>query len=42
MSSPLSQDLADIFAGFDAGFNNDLEKGREIRKFSGAKCLIGV
>jgi hypothetical protein len=34
MSSPLTQDLAVVFEGFDAGFNNDLEKGRELCKFS--------
>jgi hypothetical protein len=38
MSSPLSQDLAVVFEGFDAGFNNELEKARELRKSSGAKA----
>lgn len=36
MSSPLAQDLALVFEGFDAGFNNDLERGRKLREFSGA------
>lgn len=37
MSSPLEQDLAVVFEGFDAGFNNDLEQGRKLCKLSGAK-----
>ena len=39
MSSPFSQDLTVIFEGFDACFNNDLEKGRELRRSSGAKIF---
>ena len=37
MSSPLAEDLDVVFEGFDAGFNNDLEKGRKLCKFSGAR-----
>lgn len=40
MSSPFSQDLDVVFEGFDANFNNDLEKGRELRKSSEAKRNI--
>lgn len=42
MSSPFSQDLDVVFEGFDAGFNNDLEKGRELRKSSEAKYFRAV
>lgn len=42
MSTPFSQDLAVIFEGFDASFNNDLEKGRELRKPPGVEFFIGV
>lgn len=33
MSSPLAQELTAAFEGFDAGFNNDLEKGRKLCRF---------
>jgi hypothetical protein len=37
MTTPLAHDLAVVLEGFDACFNNDLEKGRELCKFSGAE-----
>ena len=42
MSTPFSLDLAVVFEGFDASFNNDLEKGRELRKSPAVKFHVGV